>query len=57
MVEIMTKRTKTALTAGLLGLLFSFSVVGTATAGDGKSCDGKKKGDTAATVVQQLPAA
>jgi hypothetical protein len=57
MVEIMTKRTLSALTVALFGLLLTFSVVGTATAGDGKSCGDKKKGESAATLVQELPAA
>ena len=56
MVEIMFKRTTSALTVALLGLVLGLAFVGTATAGDGKSCDGKKKGETSALTVEQLPA-
>jgi hypothetical protein len=51
----MTKTTLALASALLLGLTVS---VGTAFAGDGKSCGGKKKdGDTAAVVVPAKPLA
>jgi hypothetical protein len=55
MVKIMTKRTTSALTVALLGLVLGLSFVGTATAGDGKSCDGKKKGETSAMTERLSP--
>ena len=44
-------------TVGLFALILGFGAVGAATAGDGKSCGDKKKGDTAVLMTPALPQA
>lgn len=55
--SIMSKRSLSTLSVALFGLALIFGA-GSALAGDGKSCGGKKKdGDTAAVVMPDMPRA